>query len=142
MNACRLFALSLVAAFASAVNVPAVQAESIQINSNSYAAVAYSPATRRYYYAYNYGTRYEAEQAALRGLNKWDGRVAGWVKGGFFALAVSYDGGWRTGWSYGDGASNSEAAAYSLRDFRAQGRSARVLVCLSSDGQYVYKVGY
>lgn len=140
MKTFSLIALSVVAAFVSAlVNVPAAQAETISIRSDSYAAVAYSPATRRYYYSYNHSSRSEAEQAALRGLNKWDGRVAGWVKGGFFALAVGSSGSWRTGWSYGDGASNSAAADYALRYYRNTGTGARVVCCLSSDGQYVFK---
>ena len=139
MKPFSLLALTVVAAFASLVNAPAAQAETIQINSNSYAAVAFSRAGNRYYYAHNYPSRAEAEAAALRGLNAYDGRLAGWVKGGFFALAFSYDGGWRTGWSYGENASNTEAMAYALRDFRAQGRGARVVVCLSSDGQYIFE---
>lgn len=139
MKSLNLIALTLLLALASLMSAYAARAETIEINANSFAAVAYSPATGRYYYAHNYSSRAEAEQHALRGLNAWDGRIAGWVKGGFFALAVSYDGGWRTGWSYGEGASNGDAAAYALRDFRAQGRGARVVVCLSSDGQYIYK---
>jgi len=142
MKTFRLLALTLLAAFAALLNVPAAQAESgetIQINTNSYAAVAFSRSTNRYHYAHNYPSRAEAEQAALRGLNAGDGKLAGWVKGGFFALAFSYDGGWRTGWSYGEAASNADAASHALRDFRAQGRGARIVVCLSSDGQYIYK---
>lgn len=139
MKSFCLIAATLVATLTAAANVPVARAETIEIQRGSFAAVAYSPSTRRYYYAYNHRSRGEAEQAALRGLNRWDGRVAGWVNEGFFALAVGSDGSWRTGWSYGNGASNSEAADYALRYYRNTGRGARVVCCLSSDGQYVFK---
>src|SRR5688572_8947722 len=95
---------------------PAARADSLDISSYSYAAVAYSAETGEMHYAYNYGSRYAAEQAALKLCKAPDAKIACWTNRGFCALAVSEDGEWKTGWSYGDGASNIDAQNYALED--------------------------
>jgi hypothetical protein len=130
---------ALVVAALIAAIAPAVRADSLDISSYSYAAVAYSEETGEMHYAYSYGSRYAAEQAALKACTAKDAKIACWVNRGFCALAVAEDGDWRFGYSHGDGSSNTEAQEYALEDFRAAGKKARIVICLSSDGQYVYK---
>jgi hypothetical protein len=62
------------------------------------------------------------------------------VHNGFCALAVGNDKStWGVGWSYGNGSSNQEAIRYALDECRKRTTGAYILVCLSSDGQYVYR---
>ncbi len=133
----------VVLAVTSAALGPAVLSANptyIDIDPDSYAAVAYSPSTGAYYYAYGYGSRASAERAALNGCKQSDARIVCWVNNGFCALAVGDDAStWGVGWSYGDGASNQEAIRYALNECRRRTTGAYILVCLSSDGQYVYR---
>lgn len=132
-------ALSFLILAASLVASPA-KAEDLDISEDSYAAVAYSPETREMHYAYNYRSRRDAEQAALKLCKAKDAQVAGWVNHGFFALSVAEDGSWRTGWSYGGGSSNTEAQNYALEELRKSNKKGgKIVICLSSDGQYIYK---
>lgn len=117
-----------------------VRSDDIYIDAGSYAAVAYSPSTGKFRYSYNYRSRSAAEQAALRGLVEADARIVCWVNNGFCALALGDDVGcWGTGWRYGSGASNSGAMQRALEECRRRTTGARIVVCLSSDGQYVYQ---
>ncbi len=122
----------------SAVCVPAASAQSLDVDSSSYAAVAYSPSTGDYGYSYNYGSRWSAEKAALERCDAPDARIVGWVNRGFFALALGDDKScWGTGWSYGDDATNTEAITRALAECRKRTTGARLVLCLVSDGQYI-----
>jgi hypothetical protein len=118
--------------------VPASRAEVISINEYSYAAIAYSPATGKYGYSYNYRSRSAAESAALRNCPASDARIVCWVNNGFCSLALGNDrSSWGVGWSWGNGASTAEANANALRQCTARTRGARIVLCLSSDGQFI-----
>lgn len=113
--------------------------QAIDVSEDSYAAIAYAPSTGNYRYSYNYGSRYSAEQAALRGLTEKDAKIVCWVNRGFCALALGDDVGcYGTGWTYGDDASNTEAMDTALTNCREHTKGARIVLCLVSDGQYIY----
>jgi hypothetical protein len=112
----------------------------LDVSEWSYAAIAYAPSTGNFRYSYNYGSRYSAEQAALRGMSEKDAKIVCWVNRGFCALALGDDvGAYGTGWEYGDDASNTEAMDTALRNCRERTKGARIAICLVSDGQYIYE---
>jgi WD40 repeat protein len=113
---------------------------SIKIRKGSYAAVAYSPSTGKYHYAHNHNTRKGAEDAAKAGLGTDDAKNVGWVNEGFFALALGDDKtAYGTGYRFGAGANNIDAAKDALKNCNDRTKNARIVVCLSSDGQYVFE---
>jgi hypothetical protein len=117
----------------------AARADSIAINENSYAAIAYSPSTGKIGYSYNKCCRHHAEEGALKACPEPDARIVCWVNDGFCAIALGDDKTtWGSGWSYGDGASNTKAIDYALDKANKNTKNARVELVLSSDGQYVY----
>jgi hypothetical protein len=117
-----------------------LKADSIDVSAYSYAAVAYSPSTGTFHYAYNYGSRVAAEQAALDAHQADDARIVCWVNRGFCALAIGDDKScWGVGWSYDDGASTDDAMNFALEDCRERTSGAHIALCISSDGQYIYK---
>jgi hypothetical protein len=127
-------ALVLSALAAVVVLVPAPQARAdVAINFNTFAAIAYSPSTGHYGYAYDYWSRYSAERAALARCKEPDARIIGWVKAGWLALALSDDN--RTygvGWTYGEGATNTGAKQRAFKECSRRARSVRVVLCLCS----------
>jgi len=124
----------------AAVFAPAASAQSLHVSSDSYAAIAYSPETGFFGYSYNDGSRWAAEKAALKRCQGSDARIVCWVNRGFCVLALGDDKScWGAGWSYGDGASNTEAINRALTECRRRTTGARLILCLVSDGQYVEK---
>ncbi len=122
------------------VLLPAAWADVIDIDEASFAAIAYSPATGEFRYACGYGSRGSAERAALGACKAQDARIVCWVNNGFCALALGNDQKyWGVGWSYGDGASTTEAVRFALQECNRRTTAARIVLCLSSDGQYFYK---
>ena len=90
---------------------------SIEISHNSYAAIAYSPATGKYAYASDYGSRKAAEKAALEKCGADDATIACWINHGFCALALGSDKScWGAGWEYGNGANNLRAKEKAMKD--------------------------
>src|SRR3981189_1137450 len=112
-----------VALLAMSLFAPATQAagddHSIEIGHNSYAAIAYSPATGKYAYAYDCRSRAAAEKAALEKCGADDATIACWINHGFCALALGSDKScWGAGWEYGNGANNQRAKEKALDDCR------------------------
>ncbi len=131
---------ALVLLACGAVFAPAASAQSLDVSSDSFAAVAYSPETGSFGYSYNHGSRWSAEQAALESCEASDARIVCWVNRGFCALALGDDKAcWGTGWSYGDDATNTEAIDRALAECRKRTPGARLVLCLVSDGQYIRK---
>jgi len=113
--------------------------QAIDVSSNSYAAIAYSPSTGKYAYAYNLRSRKAAEKAALEKCDAPDATVACWVNRGFAALALGADKScWGSGWKYGDSANNVDAKNMALEDCRHRTTGVYIALCLSSDGQYLW----
>jgi hypothetical protein len=93
-----------------------------------YGAIAYSPETRSWGYSFGYGSRAEAENAAISRCKGADARIAVWVRNGWAALAVGDDGvrGW--GWS---SSSLSDAKSMALQN---AGRNSTIRCWVYSGG--------
>jgi len=116
--------------------MPAPQARAdVTIDFNTYAAVAFSKSTGKYGYAWNYGSRYAAECAALARCPARDARIVAWVKGGWLAVALGENNAYGYGYSYGVGATNSEAKRRAVAECRQQSKRVTTLICLCS-GDY------
>ena len=111
----------------------------ITINRDSFAAIAYSPATGKYGFAYDLRSRAAAEKAALENCKAEDARVVAWVNDGFCALALGADKTcWGAGWSYGPGSNNDKATEFAVEDCKKRTTGGRAVLVLSSDGQYFW----
>jgi hypothetical protein len=108
-------------------------ADVIVFHGDTYAAIAYSPATGKMGYAYNYGSRWSAEAAALKNCKADDARIVTWVNNGFCALALGDDDScWGVGWSYGDGATNTYARNRALQECGKRTTKPRIVLCICS----------
>ncbi len=115
-------------------------AQSLDVDSSSYAAIAYSPETGSYGYSYSFHSRASAERAALDHCDASDAQIVCWVNRGFCALALGDDKScWGTGWSYDDGAASADAKDRALAQCSGRTTGARVVLCLVSDGQYIFE---
>jgi serine/threonine-protein kinase len=116
--------LIVVAAFALAL-APALQAAP----GNTYAAIAYSPASGRWGYGNGYSTKSQAIARALRECGSRQART-NWCRNAWIALAVSdrSPGGWGSSWGATPGIARNAAIA----QCRARNPDARVVVCVSS----------
>lgn len=115
----------------------AASTQAIDVSSDSYAAIAYSPSTGKIGYAYDRRSRAAAEDGALKDCGAEDATIACWVNRGFCALALGNDKScWGSGWKYGDGAKSEAAKQQAVDDCRNRTTGAHAVVVLSSDGQY------
>lgn len=104
----------------------------IFFNGDTYAAIAYSEKMGNYGYWYNAGDRFIAEVMAKKKCNAQDAKVVVWVHNGFCALAIGEDGGYGWGYSYGDGASNTEAKKNAIDECLKRSKKVKTLVCVCS----------
>lgn len=117
------------------------RAQEYVVDGDTYAAIAYSPSTGKFHYAYNLDSRAAAEKAALAGCTPSDARIVAWVNAGWCALALGDDHEcWGVGWSYGDGATIKEAVDYALEECRSRTTNVELKLLVLSDGQLVYEV--
>ncbi len=116
-----------------------LRADTIEIDPDSFAAIAYCPSTGEFHYAYGYDDRWSAQKAAMDRCKAKDARIVCWVNEGFCALALGDDNAWGVGYSYGGGSNNTEAMNNALEECKKRTTGAHVVVCLSSDGQYIHK---
>lgn len=138
MKTVTLTALSFLVVLAAFVSVSAARAaEVIEINDWSYGAIAYEESTGEYHYSYNCGSRAEAERMALSKCTAKDAEVLCWTNDGIMVLARDANGKYHTGFSYGEGASSDEAKSYAFDTLDRQ--TARTILMLTTDGQYIYK---
>jgi hypothetical protein len=107
-------------------------AQADSIDFSTYAAVAYSSSTGSYGYAWNYGTRGEAEQVALSRCTAADARIVGWVQGGWLALAIGENNAYGVGSEYGDGATNTVAEQRAIDQCHSRGEKVSILICICS----------
>ncbi len=110
----------------------AAQAKAVEIYYDSYGAVAYSPSTGAFGYAWDCGSRGMAEQVALSNCPASDARIVGWVQDGWLVLAIGENNSYGVGWEYGDGAYNGDAAQTAIDECLSHGDHVRVIVCLFS----------
>jgi len=113
--------------------------QEIWVSPDTFAAIAYSPATEKYGLAYDHLSRQSAEKEALSNCGAEDARIVVWVNRGFCALAVCGAGQAirGVGWS---GNSDTEAKEAAIEDCRKKtAAGGRVEVYLSSDGQILWE---
>lgn len=112
--------------------------EQISVSPDTFAAIAYSPATGKYGIAYDRLSRDAAEQDALSNCGAEDARIVSWVNYGFCALALGLDKAyWGVGWSKTD---NTEAKQRALAEYRSKTSDpAHIEVSMSSDGQILWE---
>src|ERR1035437_2587704 len=123
----------------SGVLTAVMRADVVEIDRSSVAAIAYSPATGHYGYAFNYRSRKAAEKAALEDCGADDARIVCWVKNGFCALALGDDKTcWGTGWRYGPSCSSDETRKTALEDCGNRTTGAHIALIMTSDGQRVW----
>ncbi len=135
------FILAAVILIASISTISTSRADDFVVDDNTYAAIAYSQATGRYGYAYDYRSRKSAEQAAVRNCKADDAKAVCWVNAGWCALALGDDQKcYGTGYTYGNGATHSEASRQAVFDCQKRTTGAHVAVFLLSDGQLVFTV--
>jgi serine/threonine-protein kinase len=112
---------------------PAARSDVVYFSGSTYAAIAYSPSTGKIGYGYNYGSRSEAQAAALRNCPASDARIVTWVNNGFCAFALGDDKSrWGVGWSYGNGATNTSARSRALYEARKRTVNCHVVLCVCS----------
>ena len=117
MKTALLPVIALLAAASVFAAIARASDSTIEIDGRSYAAIAYSPATGKYGYAYDHRSRSAAEKAALEKCGAEDARIACWVNRGFCALALGDDKTcWGVGWQYGGGSSNTDAKKTALKE--------------------------
>ncbi|HEY4283275.1 MAG TPA: DUF4189 domain-containing protein [Chthoniobacterales bacterium] len=111
----------------------------IDVSNRTYAAIAYSPSTGNYGYAYDYKSRKGAEAAALEKCNELDAQIVCWINRGFCSLALGDDkSAWGVGWEYGNGAQSKKSENRALENCRKRTTGGYIAVNLSSDGQYLW----
>ncbi len=128
-----LFGLLVMTAGSLLVLANQGRADLIEFDDDTYAAIAYSPATGKWGYAYDCDSRSSAEEAALSRCKAPDACIVTWVHNGFCALALGDDKShWGVGWSFGDGASNVSARNRALAECRQRTTGARLVLCVCS----------
>jgi hypothetical protein len=127
MNAIRNVALAVVLSTVAALSsaAPAHAAP-----GDTFAAIAFSPNTGHYGYAYGAQSQSRAELRALSECDRDDGQVLVVVKNGYAALVVGADGSYGYAW----GSSQDIAEGIALRKcLDAGGVRPRIVVSISSD---------
>lgn len=127
--------LSLLSLVGMSVSASQAKADTVVIDPDTYAAVAYSPSTGKYGYAWNHYSRAAAERTALSRCTEKDATVVGWVNDGILAVAIGDDNAYGMGYQFGDGASTRDAVNRALRNLvdRTTGsKDPKVLIVLCS----------
>ena len=109
--------------------------QAVDVDVNSYAAVAFSESTGKYGYAWDHPSRASAERAALSHCRESDAKIVGWVKGGWLALAIGDSYAYGVAWEFGNGASNGVARRRAIAECKKSNQKVVTLICLCS-GNY------
>lgn len=134
MKTLQVLALVLVLPVTSLLSsVAPARSDTIYLDGQTYAAIAYSPSTGKYGYGNGYRSRYAAEREALRQCPESDAKVVGWVCNGFLALAVGDDNAYGTGYSFNAGATNGAAMNNAMAECRKHtSKNPHILICICS----------
>ncbi len=115
-------------------------AATIHVDPGTYAAIAHSPSTGDYSFAFNCHNRFEAQALAKARCHQEDARIVAWTRHGFVALAVGEDKTqWGVAYSQGAGANSKEAKNLALEEINKRTCNGHVVLCVVTDGQYVYR---
>lgn len=130
----KALALSILSLIGLAGMAPQAKADVVDISPFSYAAVAFSPSTGKYGYAWNHGSRAAAEKTALSRCTEKDAEIVAWVNEGFLAVAIAEDNTYGTGYRFGAGASNTDAFNRAKAELKKRTDSRiKVIIVLCSD---------
>jgi hypothetical protein len=91
---------------------------------DNYGAIAYSSSTGNWGYSYDYGSRAQAENSALRRCGRDDCEIKVWFKNSCGAMAKASNG--ALGWSYA-ASSRAEAESLALSECEARGSNCRIV---------------
>jgi len=137
MRGTNLFLAAMCVA-ACIATVRLARADGIEIDPDSFGAIAYSPSTGLHGYSYNYEDEESAQQAAVAACKAKDARAVCWVHDGFCALAVGDNKAvWGVGYRFGSGVTTVDTKNAALVDCGKKTTNAHILICISSDGQYI-----
>ncbi len=97
--------------------------------AQNFGAIAYSPTSTSYGYAFDYSNRHDAEVAAMNNCRAYAGdcRVAIWFRNACGAVAVGNGNAWGSAW--GNSQSEAEYAAINVCSGYAGGCATRVWSC-------------
>ena len=109
------------------------KAEDKKLDPDKFGALAFSPKTGRYGFAWNHNSQANAEKAAIAELKDIDdAKSLTWVKFGWAALVISADKAYGYAIAQGEGATEGEAiekAITQLRKYSKEKIATIVLVC-------------
>jgi hypothetical protein len=134
----KKFVATLVLSALALTLSPAVAgADEVVIDSNTYAAIAFSQKTGKYGYAWNYRSLGAAQRAALSRCPEADAEVVAWVNFGWAVLVISEDGASGYATSYGEGSTSGDAYRLALREMRKHSDAPvkTILIVCSGDVQ-------
>jgi hypothetical protein len=131
---CQAVVLSALVGLLALAPAPKARAD-VVIDLDTYAAVAYSPSTGQYGYAWNFYSRSAAERVALVHCKADDARIVGWVQGGWLVLMIGDNNAYGVGYTYGAGAANTDALETAREECLQRAKKVKVVVCLCS-GDY------
>ncbi|MEW6533957.1 MAG: DUF4189 domain-containing protein [Thermodesulfobacteriota bacterium] len=94
------------------------------VSADNYGAIAYSSSTGRYGYSYDYGSRGDAESAAVTNCARSDCQVKVWFRNSCGALARAGNGALGYGFGFAD---RSGAESRALAECGARGSSCRIV---------------
>lgn len=119
---------------------PTAQADEIKIDPDKYAAIAFSPKTGKYGYAWNHNTREAAEKAALAEVKADDAKNLTWVKYGWAVLVIADDGAYGFDCTYGDGATDGATVEKAIKQLRKYSEAKIVTTVIVCSGDVKPKV--
>jgi hypothetical protein len=122
------------------VAAPVAKADDLKIDPDKYGAVAYSVKTGKYGYGYNYGTRAQAERAALSEVKADDAKVLTWVQYGWIVLVIADDGAYGYDEVHGDGVSDKDAVAKATKELRKHSQAKIVTTVIVCSGDVKPKI--
>jgi len=110
-------------------------ADDVKIDPDTYAAIAFSPKTGKYGYAWNYSTRAAAEKAALSECKADDAKVVTWVQFGWAVLVIAEDNAYGYDEVHGDGANSKDAYDSALKELRknSDAKVKTIIIVCSGD---------
>jgi hypothetical protein len=124
--------LALILGSLAVVEPPATaKADTIVVEVDTYAAIAYSPSTGKWGTGQGYPWLNRARERALAECDADDARIIGWVENGFIALALGDDVG---AYGYGSSSNSATARAIALRECAKRTTGAHVVVVKCSAG--------
>jgi hypothetical protein len=136
----KIVATLVLSALALTLSPSPAGADEVTIDSDTYAAIAFSPKTGQYGYAWNYRSLPAAKRAALARCPEADAEVVAWVNFGWAVLVIAEDGSYAHATTYGRGATDRDAYRKALGQLRKVTNSRVQTVLVVCSGNVTPKV--